>query len=43
MSKKKKRKRHSTERAPGTQSLEIAPEFPDAYHTIGTTYTAMGR
>ena len=25
------------------QSLEIAPSFPDAYHTIGTTYTALGR
>ena len=25
------------------ESIRIHPNFPDAYHTIGTTYTALGR
>jgi hypothetical protein len=25
------------------ESLRIRPAFPDAYHTLGTTFTALGR
>ena len=25
------------------ESIRIQPNFPDAYHTMGTTYTALGR
>jgi tetratricopeptide (TPR) repeat protein len=25
------------------ESIRIHPDFPDAYHTMGTTYTSLGR